>query len=120
MSCKLKLATHDYEHFALSDLIFVLNKIGGLYWQEVWVQIIIIILWSQNQQIYECRKFIFKGLNRVPKTRESTTEMALQADLNLVSSHLINNLFAAISGTNSMIHYKGLINVWADDNPNKD
>ena len=46
--------------------------------------------------------------------------MALQADLNLVSSHLINNLFAAISGTNSMIHYKGLINVWADDNPNKD
>ena len=32
----------------------------------------------------------------------------------------INNLSAAISGSNSMIHYKGLINVWADDNPNKD
>ena len=62
---------------------------------------------------------IYRNLNRVPKTQESTTEMATEILIS-VSSHLINNLFAAISGTNSMIHYKGLINVWADDNPNKD
>ena len=34
--------------------------------------------------------------------------------------HLINNLCAEGSSWNSMIHYKSLINVWADDNPNKD